>query len=124
LIRYLTSSFVYVFVVAPLFGGGFINAGIGLFAICSYPPCWVLLSITALIGMISFLCWYTAIDNIGATKGLCLNVTYSFWSVFFALILSIFLPNYFSGALSWYIAIGSILILSGVTMATLYKPLK
>lgn len=55
------------------------------------------------------------------TKGLCLNVTYSFWSVFFALILSIFLPQYFSGALSWYIAIGSILILGGVTMATLYN---
>ena len=62
-----------------------------------------------------------AIDNIGATKGLCLNVTYSFWSVFFALILSIFLPQYFSGALSLYIAIGSLLVLGGVTMATLYK---
>ena len=122
LIRYLTSSFVYIFVVAPIFGDGFVNAGIGLLAICSYPPCCVLLSFTALIGMISFLCWYTAIDNIGATKGLCLNVTYSFWSVFFALILSLFFPKYFSGALSLYIAIGSILILGGVTMATFYKP--
>ena len=121
LIRYVTSASVYIFIVAPIFGDGFVNAGIGIAAIFSYAPCWILLAVTALIGMISFLCWYTAIDNIGATKGLCLNVTYSFWSVFFALILSIFLPQYFSGALSWYIAIGSILILGGVTMATLYN---
>lgn len=121
LIRYATSATVYLLIVAPIFGGGFVNAGVGFAAIFSYAPCWILLAITALIGMISFLCWYTAIDNIGATKGLCLNVTYSFWSVFFALILSLFLPKYFSGALSWYIAIGSLLILGGVTMATLYN---
>jgi len=121
LIRYATSAIVYIFIVSPIFGGGFIDAGIGFSAIFSYTPCWVLLAATALVGMISFLCWYTAIDNIGATKGLCLNVTYSFWSVFFALVLSLFLPQYFSGALSWYIAVGSLLILGGVTMATLYK---
>ena len=121
LVRYLTSALVYILVVAPLFGGGFINAGLGIAAIFSYTPCWILLALTALVGMISFLCWYTAIDNVGATKGLCLNVTYSFWSVFFALVLSLFLPQYFSGALSWYIAIGSVLILGGVSMATLYK---
>lgn len=121
LIRYLTSATIYILIVAPIFGGGFINAGIGIAAIFSYTPCWVLLALTALVGMVSFLCWYTAIDNVGATKGLCLNVTYSFWSVFFALVLSLFLPQYFSGALSWYIAIGSVLILGGVTMATLYN---
>lgn len=121
LVRYLTSALVYILVVAPLFGGGFINAGLGIAAIFSYTPCWILLALTALVGMISFLCWYTAIDNVGATKGLCLNVTYSFWSVFFALVLSLFLPQYFSGALSWYIAIGSVLILGGVSMATLYQ---
>ena len=121
LVRYLTSALVYILVVAPLFGGGFINAGLGIAAIFSYTHCWILLALTALVGMISFLCWYTAIDNVGATKGLCLNVTYSFWSVFFALVLSLFLPQYFSGALSWYIAIGSVLILGGVSMATLYK---
>lgn len=121
LIRYATSAIVYIFIVSPLFGGGFVNAGIGITAIFSYTPCWILLTLTALVGMLSFLCWYTSIDNIGATKGLCLNVTYSFWSVCFTLLLSIFLPEYFSGALSWFIAIGSILILGGVTMATLYK---
>lgn len=122
LIRYLTSAIVYIFIVSPIFGGGFIDAGIGIAAIFSYTPCWILLAATALVGMISFLCWYTAIDNIGASKALCLNVTYAFWSVFLTLLLSIFLPEYFSGVLSWIIAIGSILILGGVSMATLFEP--
>lgn len=121
LIRYATSSLVYIFIVSPIFGGGFVDAGIGIATIFSYTPCWILLAITALVGMISFLCWYTSIDNIGASKALCLNVTYSFWSVLLTLLLSIFLPEYFSGVLTWLIAIGSILILGGVTMATLYN---
>lgn len=121
LIRYMTSAIIYIFIVSPLLGGGFVDASKGIAAIFSYTPCWILLAITALVGMISFLFWYTSIDNIGATKGLCLNVTYSFWSVCFTLFLSIFLPEYFSGVISWFIAIGSILILGGVTMATLYK---
>ena len=122
LIRYTTSAFVYILVVSPIFGGGFIDASIGIAAIFSHNSCWILLAMTALVGMFSFLCWYTSIDNIGASKALCLNVTYCFWSVCFTLLLSIFLPEYFSGVLSWIIAIGSILILGGVLMATLYQP--
>jgi len=49
-------------------------------------------------------------------------VTYSFWGVAFSFILSKFFPQYFSGALSWLIVIGAIMIVGGVTMATLYKP--
>ena len=122
LIRYATSALVYIFVVSPILGGGFVDAAIGIAAIFSYTPCWILLAVTAFVGMVSFLCWYTAIDNIGASKALCLNVTYAFWSVFLTLLLSIFLPEYFSGALSWIIAIGSVLILGGVSMATLFQP--
>lgn len=121
LVRYTTSALVYLLIVAPIFAGGFMSAINGFSAVFSYTPCWILLAITAAIGMYSFLCWYTAIDNIGAAKALCLNVTYSFWGVAFSLFLSIFFPNYFSGALSWFIFVGAVLILSGVTMATLYK---
>lgn len=122
LIRYTTSAIVYLFIVTPLFAGGFIATFDGISSVFSYAPCWVLLAITAAIGMYSFLCWYTAIDNIGAAKALCLNVSYSFWGVAFSLLLSLFFPHYFSGALSWYIVIGALMILGGVTMATLYKP--
>lgn len=122
LVRYTTSALVYLLVVAPIFAGGFGAAFNGIAAVFSYAPCWILLAVTAAIGMYSFLCWYTAIDNIGAAKALCLNVTYAFWGVAFSFILSKFFPDYFSGALSWYIVIGALLILGGVTMATLYKP--
>lgn len=122
LIRYTTSALVYLLIVAPIFAGGFSSASQGFAAVFSYAPCWILLSVTAAIGMYSFLCWYTGIDNIGAAKALCLNVTYSFWGVVFSLFLSLFFPEYFSGALSLYIFLGAIMILGGVTMATLYKP--
>lgn len=122
LIRYTTSALVYLFVVAPIFAGGFGAAYEGFSAVFSYAPCWILLAIIAGIGMYSFMCWYTAIDIIGAAKALCLNVTYAFWGVLFSFILSLFFPEYFSGALSWFIVIGAALILGGVTMATLYQP--
>lgn len=122
LVRYTTSALIYLFVVAPIFAGGYGAAFQGFSAVFSYAPCWILLAVTAAIGMYSFLCWYNAIDNIGAAKALCLNVTYSFWGVAFSFILSKFFPQYFSGALSWLIVIGAIMIVGGVTMATLYKP--
>lgn len=121
-IRYLVSALVYLLIVAPVFAKGFGASFEGYGAIFSYTPCWILLAVTALIGMLSFFCWYTSIDNVGAGKALCLNVTYSCWSVLFSLILSIFLPQYFSGALTWFIGIGAVCIISGVTLATLYKP--
>ena len=124
LVRYTTSALVYLLVVAPVFAGGFGSAFHGFSAVFSYAPCWILLIVTAAIGMYSFLCWYTGIDNIGAAKALCLNVTYSFWGVVFSFILSKFFPQYFSGALSWLIVVGALMILGGVTMATLYKPKK
>jgi drug/metabolite transporter (DMT)-like permease len=123
-IRYIVSSLVYLFVVAPIFVGGFADSLAGYAAIFADTGCWILLAVTAFIGMSSFFCWYTSIDNIGAGKALCLNVTYSFWSVVFSLLLSIFLPQYFSGVFTVYIAIGSVLIITGVTLATLYTPKK
>ena len=67
---------------------------------------------TALIGMISFFCWYTAIDLIGAAKALCLNVTYSFWAVVFTFIIV-------GSTLSVNIIVGSIMVVAGVAVATL-----
>lgn len=122
LIRYTTSALVYLLIVAPAFAGGYGSAINGFSAVFSYTPCWILLAVIAGIGMYSFLCWYKAIDIIGAAKALCLNVTYAFWGVLFSFVLSLFFPQYFSGALSWFIVIGAALILGGVTMATLYQP--
>ena len=120
-IRYLVSALGYLRVVAPIFANGFLASVEGYLAIFSYAPCWIMLAITALVGMLSFFCWYTSIDNIGAGKALCLNVTYSCWSVLFSMILSIFFPEYFSGTLTWFVGIGALCIIGGVALATLYK---
>ena len=84
----------------------------GTIAVFSDTACWQILFFTALIGMISFFCWYTAIDLIGAAKALCLNVTYSFWAVVFTFII-------IGSTLSVNIIVGSIMVVAGVAVATL-----
>lgn len=112
LIRELTSGVSYILIVAPIMVGGYGDMVAGTMAVFGDTACWLTLLFTALIGMSSFFCWYTAIDLIGAAKALCLNVTYSFWAVVFTFI---FVGN----ALSVNIIVGSILVVTGVTVATL-----
>ena len=92
--------------------GGYDNLVAGTMAVFADTACWLTLFFTALIGMVSFFCWYTAIDLIGAAKALCLNVTYSFWAVVFTFVIV-------GGSLSLNIIIGSILVVTGVAVATL-----
>lgn len=112
LLREATSGIAYIFVVSPLMLDGFGASLNGLRALIYYPPCWGLLLFTAFVGVSSFFLWYTSIDLIGAAKALCFNVTYSFWAVVFTFI---FIGN----QLSWNIVVGSLLIIGGVTIATL-----
>lgn len=121
LIREMTSGLVYILIVTPIILRGFVNVAYGTVAIFSMPTCGILIAFTALIGMMSFGLWYTAIDNIGASKALCLNVTYSMWSVAFTFLISLFAPQKFSGMISPHIILGSIFLLGGVSMASLYK---
>ena len=58
--------------------------------------------------MISLGCWYISIDNIGAAKALCLNVTYSFWALVFTLLFSLFVPRYVTGSITVHIIVGSV----------------
>ena len=112
LIRELTSGIVYLLIVAPLMVGGYKEMVIGTMAVFSDTICWLTLLFTALIGMSSFFCWYTAIDLIGAAKALCLNVTYSFWAVVFTFFLV-------GTVLSINIIVGSFMVVGGVAVATL-----
>lgn len=66
---------------------------------------------TALIGSISYLFWYSAIDKIGASKAMVLNITYIVWTMIFSkLILKIDLSIQFVVS-SIVILIGLIVIL-------------
>lgn len=119
LIREITSAVVYVLIVTPILLKGFGNVLTGVQAIFSNASCGFLLVFVALIGMSSFGCWYTSIDSIGAAKALCLNVTYSFWSVVFSAILALFVPAYFHFELSVPVALGSFMMICGVVLASL-----
>ena len=114
LIREVTSGLIYLAIIAPLMLGGYCNAFVGVVAVFSYAPCWIMIFFTAFVGMSSFLMWYTSIDLIGAAKALCFNVTYSFWAVVFTFFL-------IGSKLTWNIVGGSLMIIVGVTLATLIK---
>ena len=114
LIREFTSGVVYMLVVLPIMLKGYGNAIEGTMAVFAYPPCWILLVFTALVGMSSFFMWYTSIDLIGAAKALCFNVTYSFWAVVFTVLLG-------GVAITRHVVVGSLLIIAGVSIATLIK---
>lgn len=124
LIREGVSGTVYILLVAPIFLKGFGNVFSGTTAVFSHTPCWIVIVVTALIGMSSFGCWYTSIDNIGAAKALCLNVTYSFWAVVFSLLFALFVPQYVTGSITLHIVVGSVLMLVGVSLANLYHQSK
>lgn len=75
-IRQLTSSIVYACVILPFVGG---YEGLGIVMKDSS----VLLGTmgVALIGSISYLCYYKAISLIGPTRAMALNISYSAWAI-------------------------------------------
>lgn len=111
LIREVTSGVAYL-ILTPFMLASLGDFAEGMHAIFSYWPAWLLLLFTALVGMSSFICWYTGIDLLGAAKALCLNVTYSAWAVLFTFL-------FFGGELSQAVVIGCVLVLGGIVFATL-----
>ncbi len=92
-IRQTTSALVYGAVLLPILKGwGFtvklFTSGTGLLL--------PLLALAALFATTSYLCYYTSIARIGASKSMALNVTYAAWALVFTAILrrdmSLFTP--------------------------------
>lgn len=111
LIREWASALTYGVVVLPIVLGGWDDLITSLSMLSTDWDSLLLLALTAFVGASSFLMWYSSINMIGASKALCLNVTYSFWAVVFSVIL---LNQAFSPA----ILIGSLLIIAGVIYST------
>ncbi|MFT3876812.1 MAG: DMT family transporter [Propioniciclava sp.] len=80
-IRETTSGVVYALVVLPIFSvAGFaVKAGTS--------PAMGVVALAAVAGTASYLFYYKAIDTIGASRGMALNISYSAWAVLFGLIL-------------------------------------
>ena len=87
LIRQTTSATVYGIVILPLMGGW--KMTISLF----HNTGWLIpiIAFAALFATASYLFYYKAISQIGASKSMALNITYSAWAVIFSVI---FLRDY------------------------------
>ena len=80
-IRQITSSVVYLFIVIFIINSG----AFALEAITSKSMLYM--TATALIGTLSYICYYTGIDSIGPVKATGLNITYSIWAMIFSMII-------------------------------------
>lgn len=80
-LRYLVSTLAYAFIVLPSIGG-YELAG----EIVSSGLIWNYAGI-AILGAITYLSWYKAVDLIGAAMGTALNSTAALWSIIFSAVL-------------------------------------
>ncbi len=80
-IRETTSALIYGLLVIPVAGQwGFVSR-------VFLTPATAVVLIAAIAGSASYLFYYKAIDTIGASRGMGLNISYSAWAVVFALAL-------------------------------------
>ena len=82
LIRQTTSALVYGAFILPIMGGW------GFTAILFTGTGWLLpiIAVAAMFATASYLFYYKAISQIGASKSMALNITYSAWAVIFSII--------------------------------------
>ncbi|HEY4537937.1 MAG TPA: DMT family transporter [Erysipelothrix sp.] len=73
-IRQMTSSFVYLLIIIPLIG---YDIPVLIF---SSKNILVIIGIAAFLGTFSYMFYYKAIDLLGATRAMALNITYPFWA--------------------------------------------
>lgn len=86
-IRETTSALVYLAVVAPI--GGVLG-----FTVSAVPTVATgVIALAALAGTASYLFYYTAINTVGASRGMALNISYSAWAVIFALLIMGTVPS-------------------------------
>lgn len=102
-IRETTSALVYVIVVAPI-------AGIVGFTLRAIPTAGTgVIAIAAIAGTASYLFYYKAIDTVGASRGMALNISYSAWAVIFAFLLQGTVPSVLQIVCCVVILVGTVL---------------
>ena len=80
-LRYLVSMLSYGLVVVPAIGGlGVASDIVTSGTVFAYAG-------IAILGAITYLCWYKAVDLIGAAMGTALNSTAALWSIVFSALL-------------------------------------
>ena len=104
-IRQLVSGITYGIIIIPII------SGIELTKIVIQSNILSFIIITALIGTLSYIFYYRAIDSIGPVKATGLNVTYSIWAIIFEIL---FVGN----EITLKLVICAILIIIGSTMVS------
>ena len=83
-IRQTTSALVYGIIILPLLGGWEFTLGLFTFETGMLLP---VIAIAGTFATISYLFYYKAIAEIGASKAMALNVTYCAWSIVFTVLI-------------------------------------
>lgn len=86
-IRQTTSALTYALIILPLLGGW------GVTIQATFSSAMPIIMLASLIGTISYLFYYKAIDRIGAAKSMALNITYSAWAIPVGLIILGTMPD-------------------------------
>lgn len=102
-LRQITSCVFYGSIIIPFINGYKLVGDIFSSKIV------LLVIFTALIGSLSYLFWYKAIDMIGAPRGMSLNITYIVWTIIFEKI-------FFRTNLDIKFIIASLIILMGIIL--------
>ncbi|MGL4875959.1 MAG: DMT family transporter [Clostridium sp.] len=108
-LRYFIATVTYAVIVLPAVGG-YTMAG----QIIQRGLVWQYAGI-AILGAITYLSWYKAVDLIGAAMGTALNSTAALWVIIFTAILPKIIPGFTAGqAITPTIVIWGIVIVLGV----------
>ena len=123
-IRQTTSAVVYGAVILPILG----NWGFGWNFIASLfqGTGWLLpiIACAALFATVSYLFYYRAISEIGASKSMALNITYAAWAIIFSVIILLVKGEDPSGLLNWITILCTVVVLVfGVLAGADYKDL-
>lgn len=86
-IRQTTSALAYAVIILPVLGGwGFVTDVLGSDAM-------PFVALAGASGTVSYLCYYRAIDLIGASRAMAVNITYSAWAIPISLIILGSIPD-------------------------------
>ncbi len=107
-IRQSTSAVVYMIIILPLLGGW----GCTIDALVS--DAMPIIVLASVIGTTSYLCYYKAIDRIGAAKSMALNISYSGWAIPISFILLGSMPTPFGIVCALAIIVGAIVAATDV----------
>ena len=110
-IRQTTSALSYALFILPILGGW--APATQAFASDAMP----IIAAAALLGTVSYLCYYKAIARIGAAKSMALNITYSAWAIPFSLLLLGIMPD------ARGVVCAIVIIVGAITASTDFKEL-